>query len=102
MAEVYRQVNGRGLAEIIAYTVESRDGVDDHALKAAGRAEARLAGHKHDGHARIDIEHGDVDAYVVLDDERGLAAALSIEFGRPKKGDMKPTRILRGAFRGLK
>ena len=41
-----------------------------------------VAVHKHEGHAFIDIEHGKVDWYVILNDTRGQLAALSIEYGR--------------------
>jgi hypothetical protein len=87
MARVNRKVNGRKLTDIIALHRQAQDAVDDEAMKAAVKAEALLAAHREQGHARILLEKGRVDAYVVLDDERGLFAALSIEYGR---GALKP------------
>lgn len=62
--------------------------------------------HQHEGHAFVEVVHGDIDWYIVLNDERGQAAALSIEFGRagfidPETGElwgeMEGTYILRRA-----
>lgn len=77
------------------------------------RAKANLEQHRHDGHAQIEVTRGgkapateDVDLLVVLSDERGLGAAMSIEFGREEGttsswGPMKATNILHEAA-GLK
>ncbi|MDA3643783.1 DUF5403 family protein [Saccharopolyspora indica] len=49
-----------------------------HALKVGAKAEARLEASKNrTGESQVLVRKGDVDAYVILDDE----AALSIEFG---------------------
>ncbi|WAB08717.1 hypothetical protein SEA_ANDRIS_13 [Streptomyces phage Andris] len=56
--------------------------VDRRAFEVGVRAENLLIEHRQDGHAEIDIVHGDIDYYVVLSDERGQKAALSIEYGR--------------------
>ncbi len=82
MAEVYRTLGGRKVEKALALLPEVQDELEDRTLEVAGRAEAILAEHHHDGDAYIDIEDGRVDWYVVLSDERGQAAALSIEFGR--------------------
>ncbi|WNV90310.1 DUF5403 family protein [Umezawaea sp. Da 62-37] len=82
MAEVYRRVGRHKIEKLIALHRTVQDDLDDIALGRAGNAEAGLAAHRHEGHAQISIEVGDIDRYVVLDDERGLMAALSIEFGR--------------------
>lgn len=87
MATVDKKINGRKLTHVIALHRQVQDAVDDAALTAAVKAEGILATHEDQGHARILLEKGDVDAYVVLDDERGLLAALSIEYGR---GALKP------------
>jgi len=72
----------------IALTQEAQDGLDRAALRAGIKAEAILKGHRHDGHARIEVEEGSVDRYVTLSDERGLKAALSIEYGRMPHTDL--------------
>lgn len=50
--------------------------------EGAARASGVLAGHRHEGHAEINVTHGDVDSFVNLDDTRGQSAAAAIEFGR--------------------
>ncbi|ONI83497.1 hypothetical protein ALI22I_33940 [Saccharothrix sp. ALI-22-I] len=82
MAEVYRRVGRHKIEKLIALHRTVQDDLDRIALDRAENAEARLAEHRHDGDAQISIDVGDIDRYVVLDDERGLMAALSIEFGR--------------------
>lgn len=57
---------------------QARPATKDAAARIARRAEANLAGHRETGRAKIRVEHGAVDSYVVLDDP----ASLSIEFGR--------------------
>src|SRR5690606_38817710 len=56
------------------------------AKQGGARAEAILAAHHHEGHARIVVDSGVLDWYVALDDTRGLQAALWIEFGRGPAG----------------
>ncbi|GAB3830202.1 DUF5403 family protein [Kribbella italica] len=82
MAEVYRTLGGRKVEKALAILPEVQRELEERTLQVAGRAEAGLAEHHHDGDAEIDIEDGGVDWYVVLSDERGQLAALSIEFGR--------------------
>lgn len=82
MAEVYRRVGRQKIERLIAQHMTVQKRMDDITLERAAKAEALLAAHRHDGHASIDVEQGDIDRYVVLDDERGLLAALSIEYGR--------------------
>ena len=96
MAEVYPAeiVHDRvaHLPEVIAH-------VRTVAERHASRARANLAAHVHDGHSRIEVSHdGITDTIVWLSDNRGQRAALSIEFGRPRKGDMAPLGILSHAF----
>lgn len=68
------------------------------AMKA--HADVELAAHRHDGHAAIDIARGRIDHYLVLTDERGQKAALSIEFGRAGYIDPE-TGATWGAMDGL-
>jgi hypothetical protein len=82
MAQVFKRVNGRKLTKIIATGDGVQNYLEEITFEMAVRAEQSLIDHRQDGHSQIDVEHGDVDWYVVLDDERGQDAALSIEFGR--------------------
>lgn len=97
MAKVYKTVGGKKLTKIIAMHGDVQDAVDDAAQEGAIRAAALLdARSKHrTGTSSIDVDKGRVDAYVVLDDTRGLSAALSIEYGRgeieTKDGKNPPT-----------
>ena len=52
------------------------------AKRGQAGASAVLAAHRHTGDAEITVTHGDVDAFVNLDDSRGQQAAAAIEFGR--------------------
>lgn len=82
MAEVYRRVAGRKLEKYLAVEDGVQDSLTDTTLGIAFRAGAILAEHHHDGHAQIEVEEGKVDHYVVLSDDRGQKAAMSIEYGR--------------------
>jgi hypothetical protein len=101
MAEVYRVVRGRKLEHLVAKTADVQDGLDDLVGGMALHAESLLDAHRDEGHAAIEVESGDVDRYVVLTDERGDKAALSIEFGRKPDADgdggMEGLAVLRRA-----
>ncbi|AIG78463.1 Hypothetical protein AJAP_28125 [Amycolatopsis japonica] len=83
MAYVY---SDRTVNRIVSRLEGVRAAVADAALEIAADAEARLAGHRETGRARIEVEQGRVDSYVYLVDE----AALSIEFGHWVEGAYKP------------
>lgn len=100
MAEILKKVNGRKLTKIIAVHQGVQDYLEEVTFEIAVRAEEALIEHRQDGHSKIDVEHGDVDWYVVLDDERGQDAAMSIEFGRA--GYLDPeTGLVKGAMEPL-
>lgn len=82
MAKVYKSVNGKKLTKLLATMDGVQDDLESRTFEMAVRAEEALIEHHQDWHSEIDVEHGDVDWYVVLSDERGLKAAMSIEFGR--------------------
>lgn len=82
MATIYRAVGGRRITKVLAVEAGVQDELARRAFEMAARAAANLAEHRSKGDAAIDIEHGDVDWYVILSDERGQKAALSIEYGR--------------------
>jgi hypothetical protein len=82
MAYIYKGLNGRKITEVIALNDGVQAELERRTFEIAARAEAELVRHRQDGHAEMDIESGDVDFYVILSDERGQDAALSIEYGR--------------------
>lgn len=87
MAEIYSRVfSGPGRGLTIQGAMGRVDVVQDRmkleAMNGAERADALLKMHRVSGNSRIMVQHGKVDYYVILDDERGLKAAMSIEYGR--------------------
>lgn len=82
MADVYRRANGKKVEEIIAQTADCRAGLRKEVEARAAVARSVLAAHRHEGHSEINLEEGDIDWFVALDDTRGLSAAMSIEKGR--------------------
>lgn len=99
MAEVYKKVNGMKIPKLIAHQEDVQQELTDVAGESATKAEWLLAGHRDAGHARILVEVGDVDRHIILDDSRGLDAAMSIEYGRKpfnKKG--RPQAPMHGTF----
>lgn len=82
MAYVYKGIDGKKLEEYIADLPEVQGELRRETFHMATQAKALLAAHHHDGHAEIEVAKGDIDWYVVLSDERGQKAALSIEYGR--------------------
>ncbi|MGW1836967.1 DUF5403 family protein [Streptomyces sp. NPDC002067] len=82
MATVYGSVGGRKLSKVIALNDDVQAEVAARTFEIAVRAEEILQQHRADGHAEIVIEEGKIDKYVILSDDRGQKAALSIEYGR--------------------
>ncbi|MFJ7202098.1 hypothetical protein ACIQWR_00980 [Streptomyces sp. NPDC098789] len=82
MAEIYSSVNGRKIGKLIAVHDGVQAELDRRVFEIAVRAEEILVQHRADGNAEIDIEMADNNRYVILSDERGQKAALSIEYGR--------------------
>ncbi|MER8116276.1 DUF5403 family protein [Streptomyces sp. NPDC094031] len=82
MADVYPNVAGKKLEEFIARMPGVQNALEEVQFEIAARAEELLLQHRQEGHATIDMVDGRIDKYVVLDDERGKKAALSIEYGR--------------------
>lgn len=83
-----------------------QDFMEDVLFVMEAVATVSLIEHKQDGHASIETAHGRIDHYLILNDERGQDAALSIEFGRagyidPETGEvwgaMEPLYILTNA-----
>lgn len=108
MAEIYRTgyaVPDGNLESLIARTAEARAGVAEAAELVFVRAQANRRAHVSEDHAFIEHEVGTIDHYIVLNDMRGQAAAMSIEFGRGQWIDedgnvhpgMEPTHILSDA-----
>ncbi|MEU2854143.1 DUF5403 family protein [Streptomyces syringium] len=82
MAVVYSSVGGRKLTKVLALNEGVQDEIDRRTFEIAVRAEEILVQHRADGHAQIEVDEGTIDRFVVLSDERGERAALSIEYGR--------------------
>ncbi|AWY07578.1 hypothetical protein SEA_YOSIF_14 [Streptomyces phage Yosif] len=82
MAKVYSSVGGKKIEKFIALNDGVQGELDNRAFEIGVRAEGYLLEHRLDGHAQIEVERGRVDRYVVLNDERGQKAAMSIEYGR--------------------
>lgn len=76
MASV-RLIGQKAMNHRISHLEGVKSSIRATAQQIGGKAEARLASHRYEGHAEISITYGDTDAFVNLDDE----AALSIEFG---------------------
>ena len=112
MAFIRSRVGGRQFEDFIARLPEVGHELDNRTFEIAVRAEALLAETRMDknsgGDSEIDVERGAINRYVVLSDERGQNAALSIEYGRaagsktvrdPKTGE--ETEITWGEMDGL-
>ncbi|MGW3336207.1 DUF5403 family protein [Streptomyces sp. NPDC001009] len=82
MAKIYDRKGKRQLERLVATLPIVQAELDEKRFEVAARAEALLLQHRLEGDATIDVADGDVDKYVILDDEAGKEAALSIEFGR--------------------
>ncbi|MEU5427618.1 DUF5403 family protein [Streptomyces olivoreticuli] len=82
MAVVYSSVGGRKLTKVLALNEGVQAELDRRTFEIAVRAEEILVQHRADGHAQIEVDTGTVDRFVVLSDERGQKAAMSIEYGR--------------------
>jgi hypothetical protein len=90
----------RDLDERVAHMAGVKAAVYEAAKGGAARAEAVLTAHRHQGHARITVTRGSVDAFVNLDDTRGQRAAAAIEYGRSggRGGPTQGIYALRSAF----
>ncbi|QAY17695.1 hypothetical protein SEA_ASTEN_13 [Streptomyces phage Asten] len=86
MAYIRDSVGGRKIEDFVARLPAVAHELDNRTFEIAVRAEALLAETRLDkssgGDSEIDVERGAVNRYVVLSDERGQNAALSIEYGR--------------------
>jgi hypothetical protein len=101
VAEVYRTIRGRELDDYIAHRRDVREAIRDEAHR---RGEIAKSIHPHDEyHSFIEVKrYGKLDWWVVLNDTRGLSAAMSIEFGRGPdengKGATSGAQTLHRAF----
>jgi len=103
MAELTMKTKGRrGINWHVAREVEVQAELATQTTSGAGRATRILGAHTAEGHSYIDTDRGNVDHYVILNDERGQSAAMSIEYGREPdaegKGGMEGVAPLRKAF----
>ncbi|MEU5902164.1 DUF5403 family protein [Streptomyces venezuelae] len=77
MAYMYEKTN-----RVLARHQDVQDELERVTFEIAVKAEEILAQHHVDWHSRIEVEEGRIDKYVVLSDDAGQKAALSIEYGR--------------------
>jgi len=99
VAEIYERINGRKLTRHIAGMPGVQYEIGRRTQRMAQHADALLAEHHHDGHAKIETKRGRkrIDRYLILSDTRGLGAALSIERGR-KEDTKSPWGPMEGLF----
>jgi hypothetical protein len=71
----------RNLERKLATLPEVRGEIRAEVKDGAAEAKSNLAAHKDRGDSQIKTAFGPVDGYIVLDDTRGLLAAMSIEKG---------------------
>ena len=96
-----------GINDIVANLSGVQGEMDQILADALGHASSELAAHHHDGHAQVEVEKWGPDRALILSDERGQAAAMTIEFGRhrpknqmgEKQSQSKGLFILRNALR---
>lgn len=93
-AYIYKNViagKGKGLdiQKAMGLVRDVQDRLKLEALEGAARAERGLKVHQHgpdydkgEGHSFIEVESANIDHHVILNDSRGLGAAMSIEYGR--------------------
>jgi hypothetical protein len=89
-----RFFSDRVVNRIVSRVPGVRDAVKDQADRIGTQAEAGLAAHRKTGDTTVGVDHSGVDSVVYLDDTRGQAAALSIEFGT---GDSEGLYVLHRA-----
>jgi len=96
MAEVYAFADDEYFAKLPGV----RRTLARTAHQGAARAQAILAAHRYQGHARITVTRGELDYFVNLDDTRGYPAAAAIEYGRKggRGGVSSGIHALRSAF----
>jgi hypothetical protein len=87
VASVEKNIGGVAFHEWLAKTPMVQDVLDETVAPMLQQASSMLAEHRHDGHAFIEVEKADVDRHLILNDQRGLAAAMSIEYGRSADED---------------
>lgn len=95
MASVYKVVNGKKIQKLIAQTSEVQRGLDEEVLKAHSRAEVLMDRHHQTYRARVTLEEGRIDRYLVLENEGDPNwSAYDIEvghyMGKRSKGDKRP------------
>ncbi|MFC4334085.1 DUF5403 family protein [Salininema proteolyticum] len=99
--ELYKAIGGKKLEKYIAYLPGVGEAMDSHVFEAKARADAELVEHRFQGHARVFTKKAKLDRYLVLDDSRGLDAAMSIEFGRKESRDPETGEVLITEMEGL-
>ena len=108
MASINDRIGKYELNEYVARMRGVQFTLETKARYVESRARAIHASHRHDGVSLIARRKGEIDHYVLLIDasrsnrsssnkshgQGDNNSAFSIEFGRPRKGDMAPLHIL--------
>lgn len=100
MAKVYDSIGGKPFQEWLAREKYVQADLFVRTREMASDAAILLHHHRAQGHSFIQIEHGEIDYHIILNDTRGQKAAMSIEFGRrpripfERHGAMEGLRIL--------
>lgn len=102
MAEVYQTINGRRMDDYVAHRNDVQGAVGYFGMLVYANAINNLNRHHDQYHATIEYERWDTDRAIILSDERGQKAAMSMEYGRgPQfdggRGGMDPLSILHDA-----
>lgn len=101
MAYVYKRFQGKQFEKGLAMFAPVQAMLGYATSGIAAKAKGNLAAHRHDGHSYIEIGKGRIDRYVILNDTRGQAAAMSIEMGRGDRTPEDPKEAARGGMDGL-
>lgn len=87
-------VDEHRLNKIVSHMPHVRAAVTAQVAARAPVAKAKLAAHRHQGHAKIESFVAETDGYIVLSDEAGYRAAAAIEYGR--RAEKRAVPVFRG------
>lgn len=78
-------IGKKALNHAVSHLGQVRSEIQQEANERGGRARAKLSGHRRTGNASVEVEHGAVDSFIILQDE-STQAAMSIEYGHSWRG----------------
>lgn len=96
-----RVIGDKRMNRVVSRLDETRSAVRQEANTRGSKARADLGSHRRTGRASVSVEHGEVDSFIILEDE-STQSAMSIEFGHSWRGkNVSGLYIITGAA-GLK